>query len=40
MKAFLAGMVIALAVAAGTAALYGVFGISAADYFSTPEVRL
>ena len=40
MKAFLAGMAIALAVAAGTAALYSVFGISAADCFSTPEVRL
>lgn len=40
MKAFLAGMVIALAVAAGTAAVYAVFGISAAEYFSTPEVRL
>jgi hypothetical protein len=40
MKAFFAGLVIALAVAAGTAAVYGVFGISAAEYFSTPAVRL
>ena len=40
MKAFLAGVVIALAIAGGTAALYGVFGISAAEYFSTPAVRL
>ena len=40
MKAFFAGLVIALAVAAGTAAVYGAFGISAAEHFSTPAVRL
>jgi hypothetical protein len=40
MKAFFAGMLIALAIAGGTAALYGTFGISAAEYFSTPAVRL
>ena len=40
MKAFLVGIMIALAVAGGTAALYAMFGIGAAEYFSTPEVRL
>jgi hypothetical protein len=40
MRAFLMGVMIALAIAGGTAALYGIFGISAAEYFSTPEVRL
>ena len=40
MRAFLMGVMIALAIAGGTAALYGVFGISAAEYFSTPAVRL
>jgi hypothetical protein len=40
MKAFLAGLVIAVAIAGGSAALYGMFGISAAEYFSTPAVRL
>jgi hypothetical protein len=40
MKAFFAGLVIALLVAAGTGMAYGVFGISAAEYFSTPAVRL
>ena len=40
MKAFLAGLLIALAVAGGTAALYGTFAIGAAEHFSTPEVRL
>jgi hypothetical protein len=40
MKAFIAGLLIALAVAGGTAAVYSAFGISAAEYFSTPAVRL
>lgn len=40
MKAFFAGLVVALLIAAGTGVVYGVFGISAADYFSTPAVRL
>jgi hypothetical protein len=40
MKAFLAGLAIALLIAVGTAVVFGVYGISAQDYFSTPEVRL
>ncbi|HEX6112952.1 MAG TPA: hypothetical protein VFZ10_11620 [Geminicoccaceae bacterium] len=40
MKAFFAGLLIAIAVAVGTAALYATFGIGADEYFSTPAVRL
>lgn len=40
MKAFFAGLAIALLIAVGTAVAYGAFGISAAEYFSTPAVRL
>ena len=40
MEAFLVGIMIALAIAGGTAALYGMFGIGAAEHFLTPAVRL
>ena len=40
MKAFLVGLLIAVVIGGGAAALYGAFGISAAEYFSTPAVRL
>ena len=40
MKAFFAGLVIAVLIAAGTAVVYGEFGIGAEEYFSTPAVRL
>ena len=40
MRAFFAGLLVAIAIAVGTAALSGMFGIAAAAYFSTPEVRL
>jgi hypothetical protein len=40
MKAFFTGLVVAVVIAGVAAALYGAFGISAAEYFSTPAVRL
>jgi hypothetical protein len=40
MKAFFTGLVVAIVIAGGVAALYGAFGISAQEYFSTPAVRL
>jgi hypothetical protein len=40
MKAFLAGLAIALLVAVGTVIVYAEFGIGADEYFSTEAVRL
>jgi hypothetical protein len=40
MKAFFAGLVIAILIAGGTAIVYAEFGISAEEYFSTSAAQL